>query len=99
MTTQPNPWILDSGATYHITSDINNLSLHQPYLGGEEVIVGNGATLPITHTGSTLLPSMSKPLSLNQVICVPNIAQNLVSVYRLCNTNRVSVEFFPAHFR
>lgn len=41
----PNPWLLDSGATHHIASDLANLSLHQPYTGGEEVLVGNGAAL------------------------------------------------------
>ncbi|XP_010418735.1 PREDICTED: uncharacterized protein LOC104704325 [Camelina sativa] len=55
-----NPWLLDSGSTHHIVSDLANLSLHQPYNGGEEVVVGNGAGLPITHTGSTLLPSSTK---------------------------------------
>ena len=30
---------------------------------------------------------------------VPDIHKNLISVYRLCNTNRVSVEFFPASFQ
>ncbi|XP_020874752.1 uncharacterized protein LOC110226675 isoform X2 [Arabidopsis lyrata subsp. lyrata] len=38
-----NPWILDSGTTHHITSDLNNLALHQPYNGGEEVLIGDGS--------------------------------------------------------
>ncbi|XP_010513458.1 PREDICTED: uncharacterized protein LOC104789463 [Camelina sativa] len=46
-----SPWVLDSGATHHITSDLNNLSLHQPYHGGDEVFVADGSTVPITHTG------------------------------------------------
>ncbi|XP_010511282.1 PREDICTED: uncharacterized protein LOC104787403 [Camelina sativa] len=46
-----NPWIMDSGATHHITSDLANLSLHQPYTGGEEVLIGDGTGLSIANTG------------------------------------------------
>ncbi|KAG7579009.1 Integrase catalytic core [Arabidopsis thaliana x Arabidopsis arenosa] len=95
----PNPWLLDSGATHHMTSDLHNLSLHEPYNGGDDVIVANGSPLPITHIGSKLLPSQTRALNLNKVLCVPDIHKNLISVYRLCNANRVSVEFFPASFQ
>ncbi|CAN7021996.1 unnamed protein product [Brassica rapa subsp. trilocularis] len=47
----PNNWILDSGATHHLTTDLSNLSLHQPYTGGEEVTIADGSTIPISHTG------------------------------------------------
>lgn len=33
------------------------------------------------------------------MLCVPNIHKNLISVNHLCNTNKVSVEFFSAHFQ
>ena len=95
----PNQWILDSGATHHLTSDLSNLALHQPYHGGDEVAIADGSGLAITHTGSTLFPTPSKSLALNNILCVPSVHKNLISVYRLCNTNRVSVEFFPAHFQ
>lgn len=46
------PWLLDSGATHHLTSDLNNLALHQPYQGGDEVAIADGSGLQITHIGS-----------------------------------------------
>ncbi|KAG7536467.1 Integrase catalytic core [Arabidopsis suecica] len=94
-----NNWLLDSGATHHITSDLNNLALHQPYTGADDVMVADGSTVPITHTGSASLFTNSRPLTMKNVLYVPDIHKNLISVYRLCNANRVSVEFFPASFQ
>ena len=33
-------WIFDSGATFHATNDLNNLSMHAPYDGTEELVIG-----------------------------------------------------------
>ena len=93
------PWLLDSGATHHLTSDLNNLSLHQPYHGGDEVAIADGTGLQITHIGSASVPTPSKSLKLKYILCVPAVDKNLISVYRLCNANQVSVEFFPASFQ
>ncbi|CAA7053046.1 unnamed protein product [Microthlaspi erraticum] len=95
----PNNWVLDTGATHHLTSDLDNLSLHQPYTGADEVTLADGSSIAISHTGSTILPTPSRPLALNDILCVPNVHKKLVSVYRMCNTNNVSVEFFHAHFQ
>ena len=92
-------WLLDSGASHHLTSDLANLSLHTPYNGGEEVQIGNGMGLEIANTGSSLLPSNTRNLQLNNVLHVPTIAKNLLSVHKLCNDNNVSVEFFPNMFQ
>ncbi|KAG7559542.1 GAG-pre-integrase domain [Arabidopsis thaliana x Arabidopsis arenosa] len=94
-----NNWLLDSGATHHLTSDLNNLSLHQQYNGGDDVMIADGSSMTISHTGSTLLPNQTRSLLLDKILCVPDIRKNLISVYRLCNTNKVSVEFFPASFQ
>lgn len=74
----PNQWILDSGATHHLTSDLSNLALHQPYHGGDEVAIADGSGLAITHTGSTLFPTPSKSLALNNILCVPSVHKNLI---------------------
>lgn len=74
--TSTNPWLMDSGATHHRTSDFNNLSMYQPYNGEDVVLIGDGSGIPITHTGSLSLPSSlnsSRNLTLNNVLCVPNI--------------------------
>ena len=42
-------WLLDSGASHHVTKDLNTLSLHTPYDGNDELLIGDGITLPITH--------------------------------------------------
>lgn len=35
-------WYLDTGASNHITPDIESLSLHNPYKGSTKVAIGNG---------------------------------------------------------
>lgn len=46
-------WLLDSGASHHVTADLNNLFLHIPYNGHDDVMLGDGSNLPISHTGPT----------------------------------------------
>ncbi|KAH0665793.1 hypothetical protein KY290_028019 [Solanum tuberosum] len=52
--TQPSPTqdlLMDSGTTHHTTTDHNNLGIHSEYQGPEEVTLGNGSKLPISHIG------------------------------------------------
>ncbi|CAH9134591.1 unnamed protein product [Cuscuta epithymum] len=37
-----NNWLLDTGATHHITSDLNNLHVHSDYNGDDSVAMGDG---------------------------------------------------------
>lgn len=66
-------WLLNSGASHHVADDLQNLSLHSPYDGPDDIIIGDGTGLPITHTGFTLLHTPSHKFSLTNVLCVPNI--------------------------
>ncbi|OMO81232.1 Reverse transcriptase, RNA-dependent DNA polymerase [Corchorus capsularis] len=87
------PWCLDSGASHHVTVDLNNLSISSEYDGTESIKIGDGTGLQITHTGETELFSSNHSFKLDEVLCVPTIAQNLVSVSKFCKANKVSVEF------
>ena len=68
-TTSPN-WLLDSRASHHVTSDLANLSLHKLYIGADDIVIGHGTGLPISHTGSTNLSIASHTFSLSNVLCV-----------------------------
>uniref|UniRef100_A0A2N9GFV9 CCHC-type domain-containing protein n=1 Tax=Fagus sylvatica TaxID=28930 RepID=A0A2N9GFV9_FAGSY len=46
-------WLTDSGASDHITANLNNLNQPIPFKGPEQVSVGNGQNLPIQNIGFT----------------------------------------------
>ena len=62
----------------------------EPYRGKDCVIVGNGAFLPITHT-STL--SHSSNFQLLDVLVVPCLTKNLLSISKLTSNFPPSVTF------
>jgi gag-polypeptide of LTR copia-type len=45
-------WIVDSGATHHVTNDLSNLSSFFSYKGSDKLHIGNGIGLDISHIGS-----------------------------------------------
>jgi hypothetical protein len=78
---QPPPtgeWYMDSGASNHVTSDVGNLSSshHTALYTPSSIVVGNGATLSVTLTGSATL-NFARPLHLNNVLVSPNMIQIL----------------------
>ncbi|CAL1403910.1 unnamed protein product [Linum trigynum] len=91
-------WLIDSAATNHVTPDLGSLSLYTDYNGPDEVLIGDGTGLHITHIGDSSLSTPVMPLSLRDVLCVPAIKRHLLSVAQLCKANPVSVEFFSDSF-
>lgn len=85
--TPSEAWFLDSGATNHITYDLNNLSSHSAYTGTDQVKIGDGRGLPLSHLGHTVLPSTSKPLHLANVLHVPLIKKSLISISQFTRDN------------
>lgn len=51
----PSKWLIDFGVSYYVTTDLQNLFLHFLYNGFDNIMIGNGSGLYITHTGSTNL--------------------------------------------
>ncbi|KAF3657250.1 Ubiquinol oxidase 2, mitochondrial [Capsicum annuum] len=64
---QSTPWIVDSGATHHMASDTYSLATMQNYHGLDEIVMDNGNTIPITHTGNILSQISTSTPSTTQV--------------------------------
>jgi transposase InsO family protein len=80
-------WYADSGANAHLTADLENLTIQQPFIGKDTVAVGNGSGLQIQNTGSTLLHTPQSKFLLTCVLHCPNVAANLLSINRFCIDN------------
>jgi histone deacetylase 1/2 len=94
--TSSPPWMMDTGATDHLTNDLQRLHMQERYGGTDQVQVANGAGLSIAHIGHSSLAGSQ--LKLNNILHVPHISQNLLSVYRLVCDNDVFVEFHRYFF-
>ncbi|KAI5341615.1 hypothetical protein L3X38_009490 [Prunus dulcis] len=85
-------WCVDLGVTHHMTSNPSELSHVQPYTGNDSIVVGNGSHLSISHIGKTHLDRSIGSLHLNDVLCVPTIRNNLLSIRRFSKDNHCYFE-------
>ncbi|KAF3635086.1 putative lysM domain receptor-like kinase 4-like [Capsicum annuum] len=99
MSSQSRPNLLmDSGTTHHLTSDLDNLSIHTEYHCPEEVTLGNGSNLPILYIGKGSFSISGKLYALENLLLIPTATQNLFSINSFTNSNQVTIEFFPNYF-
>ena len=82
---QDQPWLADSATINYVTASLNHLNFPKPYTAQDHFTIGNGQILPITHIGTTLIPSSFSNLQLNNVLRVPSIASNLASNHKICH--------------
>ncbi|KAL3511008.1 hypothetical protein ACH5RR_030409 [Cinchona calisaya] len=86
-----NSWILDSGATDHMTSHPSLLSKSQPSFS-HTVNLPNGTSTPITYTGNIVF---NRDITLENVLCVPTFRLNLISASKITKGLNCSVTLFP----
>ena len=89
--TVKNDWILDIGATDHMTPHLNSLQRIRRAQGHPKIKLPNGHSADITHTGHVITKSR---LQLTNVLCVPMFKFNLLSVSKLIKDNRCMAIFF-----
>ena len=87
-----NDWCMDTGASSHMASDPGNFLSLKPS-PPQSITVGNDASLPVTHVGSTTLNSRSQTLHIRNILLVPHIIKNLISVRQFTLDNNCTIEF------
>jgi hypothetical protein len=91
-------WFANSGANAHITNNLNNLTIQQPFEGNDTVEVGNGSGLTIDNVGSALLHTPNSVFHLNKLLHCPNASANLISIQRFCVDNHCYFILTATHF-
>jgi hypothetical protein len=74
-------WLLDSGASHHITSNLQNLAHHLSHTDTDDVMIRDSKGLRITHLGSTKLHSPTHSFNLRDILCVPDILNVIYFLY------------------
>ncbi|MFS7950533.1 putative RNA-directed DNA polymerase [Helianthus anomalus] len=91
-------WLPDTGCNGHAAMDHNGLDHSEPYYGKDSLHVGNGESLPILHIGSSKIHSPYKTFTLSNILHVPQLKRNLLSVQKFCQDNNVFFEFHSTFF-
>jgi hypothetical protein len=84
----------DTGTTDHLTHELSKLNPRDSYSGHDQVRTTNGLGMHISHIGQTsLLTHTTKTIPLLNVLRVPSVTCNLISIPNLTLDNDVFVEF------
>jgi hypothetical protein len=96
--TKDTKWLNDSVASHNITGDLAKLYVHLEYDGTDEVVIGDGSSLRVSHIGSLAFHSPTRTFHITDTLCVPSIHKNLISVHHFTLQNNVFIEFHPFFF-
>jgi len=77
-----NTWWLDTGATIHVTNSLQELKTRRRPSDGElSIAVGNGVNVGVENIGTASLKlSSGFELTLSNVVYVPSMRRNLISI-------------------
>lgn len=86
-----NEWMIDSGASDHMTGDLSMLEDPKKIKCGNKINLPNGLTSEISHYGDVTLKNN---MTLKIVLHVGDFKHNLLSVTKLVKDNMCKVSFF-----
>ncbi|KAK2418425.1 putative mitochondrial protein [Trifolium repens] len=91
----PTGWVLDSGASDHVTGNSSLFSEISPPKYPHYITVADGSTVEATGIGQV---SPISSLSLSSVLLIPNCPFNLISISRLTRSLNCSITFTSDSF-
>jgi hypothetical protein len=77
-----SPWYLDSGASFHMTSDSSILSVLRSLISPVNVLTADGTSLPVSSRGTLSTSYFSVP----DISHVPRLKMNLFSASQLTDS-------------
>lgn len=87
-------WVIDSGASDHMTGNSNVFSTYSPSSPGATVTLADGSFVPVLGRGSAVATS-SLPLS--SILYLPKFPFNLLSISQITRALNCFVSFFPGY--
>jgi hypothetical protein len=92
---KPSPtWVIDSGATDHMTWESSLFSSYSPCAGNHKIKIVDGSLSAIAGKGSVILSPL---LTLKNVLHVPKLSYNLISITKLTEDTNCQANFFHSH--
>jgi hypothetical protein len=75
-------YYLDTDTSSHMSNSSRMLSDLTP--SHSRIVVGNGSSLPVSHSGHLAIPTTSRSILLRNILVSPLLIKNLISVKTLC---------------
>lgn len=93
ITCSNSKWIIDSGATYQICTDLTLFNSHTPFIRVPNTItIAYGKQVIVEHIGTV---DFGNGITLENVLHVPRFKFNLLSTHKLCKDMNCEVTFTP----
>lgn len=90
-----SPWVIDFGASNHMTDKSNLFQTYNLLFGRDKVRLANGSFSTIAGQGTLPLPL---GLTLSNVLQVSKLPINLLSISSITHSLNCSVTFFPSSY-
>jgi hypothetical protein len=84
-------WILDSGATDHMTPLPKHFSTYSPCPSNRKISIADGTLLTVAGQGDVRINSS---ITLNNVLHIPKLSTSLISIQKLTNDLSCNVIFY-----
>lgn len=93
-TEQLSRWVVDSGATDHMSHNVTFFDSYKPTLGNQQITVVDGSPTNIARQGNLYL---TPSISLKDVLHIPKLSTNLISVHKIAKELHCKIIFFDFH--